>query len=98
MGYNKEGFIQREWNVELHRVGKRYIDSRIKEYYYTAEWWISSFPPFLEHVKQYLNGERTLPVCKTSSTIGESMFFTFSDDIHRLLLDNYLMLRVAPEP
>ncbi len=93
MEYNRKCFIQREYNQDLQRVEERYTDSRIKEYYYTAEWWSSNFPPFLEHVQQYVNGERTVPVCKTSSTIGESMFFTFSNDLYRLVLDDFPKLK-----
>lgn len=87
MGYNKERFIQRVYNTELQRVEEIHTNSRIKERYYTAEW-DTHIAPFLEHVAQYVNGERTLPVSKAPSTNGEFMYFTFSDDLYRLFIND----------
>lgn len=87
MGDNKQRFIQRVYNTELQKVEEGYVDSRIKEYYYTAEL-DKSIERFIEHVVQYLNGERTLPVGKAPSTTGEFMNFTFSDALYRLFIDD----------
>lgn len=63
---------------------------RIKEYYYYGKWQYESagIEPFLEHVKEYLSGKRTVPVTKTSSISHESMFFTFSNDLYKMFLDS----------
>lgn len=87
MGDNKQRYIQRVYNTELQRVEEIPTDSRIKERYYTAEW-DTDIAAFLEHVAQYLNGERALPVGKTSSTTEDFMYFTFSDVLYRLFLDD----------
>lgn len=57
-----------------------------KEYYYTAE--LISLDAYTEHVRQYLAGERTVPVCRVTSTHHEHVTFTFAHDLHRLLIES----------
>ncbi len=50
-----------------------------KEHFYTSEFFQSAgIDPFREHVKQYLDGQRTAPVSRTQSHNSCDVFFTFS--------------------
>tara|TARA_Y100000310_G_scaffold29633_1_gene28177 strand:+ start:7347 stop:7892 length:546 start_codon:yes stop_codon:yes gene_type:complete len=63
------------------------------EPYYTAELYeIRGIMPFLEHIEQYLSGDRTVPVIRTEDHTSRTnqnsdVFCTFSDDLMRLFLD-----------
>lgn len=58
-----------------------------KEHFYTAEFFQSAgLEPFREHIRQYLDGQRTVPVSKTKSHNSHDVFFTFSN----LLLQRFL--------
>lgn len=54
-----------------------------KEHFYTGGYYASAgLNPFLEHVAQYLNGQRTVPISKTSAEHnGHDLLFTFSDPL-----------------
>lgn len=54
----------------------------LKEHFYTAEFFQSpGISPFREHVKEYLCGQRTVPVSRTTSHNSHDIFFTFSDPL-----------------
>ncbi len=53
-----------------------------KEHFYTAEsFQLAGINPFREHVKQYLDGQRTVPISKTQSHNTHDVFFTFSNPL-----------------
>jgi hypothetical protein len=56
---------------------------RVKEYYYILEFYqISGFDPFSRHVNEYLAGQRTIPVTRTTSTLhGYYVSYTFSNPL-----------------
>ncbi|MGE0792699.1 MAG: hypothetical protein AB7V77_00800 [Candidatus Woesearchaeota archaeon] len=58
------------------------------EYYYTGQHFRTITNPFLlEHIKEYLYGDRTVPVFKTKSEhCDKDIFFTFSNE----LLENFI--------
>ena len=59
-----------------------------KEYFYTAEFFESAgFEPLIEHVKEYFNGQRTVPVSKTKAYDLYDILFTFSDPLLKLFLE-----------
>lgn len=53
-----------------------------KEHFYTAELFESAgIDPFKEHVTQYLDGQRTVPVSRTQGYHSGDIFFTLSDPL-----------------
>ena len=66
-----------------------------KEYFYTKEFYESAgIDPFLEHVNQYLTGERTIPVSKTTSEQNcHDLLFTFSNELMQTLSQNTPILK-----
>lgn len=53
-----------------------------KEHFYTVEFFQSAgIGPFREHVIQYLDGQRTVPVSRTHSHNFHDVFFTFSNSL-----------------
>ena len=53
-----------------------------KEYVYTAEFFkTAGIGPFVDHVRQYVQGARTVPVSRTKSLASNDIFFTFSDTL-----------------
>ena len=54
-----------------------------KEHFYTRESYdCAGLNPFLEHAVQYLHGQRTIPVSKTSAEYnGDDVLFTFSNSL-----------------
>lgn len=53
-----------------------------KEHFYTAEYYESAGSyPFREHVRQYLDGQRTVPVSRTQSHNSPDVFFMFSNPL-----------------
>ncbi len=58
-----------------------------KEHFYTAEFFQSaSLEPFIEHIRQYFDGRRTVPVSRAKSYTSHDIFFTFSDTLlHKFL-------------
>jgi hypothetical protein len=53
-----------------------------KEHFYTAEFFqLAGLDPFRDHVGQYLNGQRTVPVSRTQSQNSHDVFFTFSNPL-----------------
>ena len=62
---------------------------RTREYYYGSyQYGSAGIEPFISHVAQFLDGGRTVPVTKAPSISTESVFFTFSDSLFRMFLDN----------
>ena len=60
-----------------------------KEHLYTRESYNNAgLQPFLEHTVQYLHGQRTIPVSKTSAEHNEhNVLFTFSDPLMTKFLE-----------
>ena len=59
-----------------------------KEHFYTTEFYQSAgIDPFREHIRQYLDGQRTLPVSKTQGYNYQDVFFTFSNPLLRQFLE-----------
>lgn len=62
---------------------------RTKEYYYGYRQYDSAgIEPFLDHIKEFLKGDRTVPVTKVPAVSGEHVFFTFTNRLYRLFLEN----------
>jgi len=61
---------------------------RIKEHYYGSHQYDSAgIEPFLNHVAEFISGDRTVPVTRAPSISSESLFFTFSNHLFRMFLD-----------
>ena len=59
-----------------------------KEYFYTVEFFQSAgIDPFIEHVRQYLVGQRTVPVSRTRSHNSHDVFLTFSNPLLQRFLE-----------
>lgn len=59
-----------------------------KEHFYTAEFFqTADLEPFREHVRQYLNGQRTVPVSRTHSHNSHDVLFTFSNPLLQRFLE-----------
>ncbi len=59
-----------------------------KEHFYTADFFqTAGLDPFREHVRQYLEGQRTVPVSKTQSQNSHDVFFTFSNSLLQRFLE-----------
>lgn len=59
-----------------------------KEHFYTAELFQSAgLEPFIEHVGQYLDGQRTVPVSKTQTPNSHDIYFTFSNPLLKRFLE-----------
>jgi hypothetical protein len=85
----KNQFIQRVYNSKLQRVEKQWIDLRKRKTYHTPESYESAgIAPFVEHTTRYLAGERTVPVGKAPSIAGECLYFTFSDFLYQLFIED----------
>jgi len=58
-----------------------------KEYYYRSYQYDSAeIALFLNHVAEFIAGDRTVPVTKAPSTSSVSLFFTFGNDLFRMFL------------
>ena len=69
----------------MYSYFKAYMTTQ--EYFYTAEFFQSAkIDPFIEHIRQYLEGQRTIPVSKTTSSNARNITFTFSDSLLNLFL------------
>lgn len=69
-----------------------------KEYCYTAEFYKSAgIGPFREHVKQYLDGQRTVPISKTQSHNSSDVLFTFSNPLLQRFLGQPNSIKKAYE-
>jgi|TARA_Y100000310_G_scaffold344829_1_gene459828 hypothetical protein len=59
-----------------------------KEHFYTAELFRSAgLEPFREHIRQYLDGQRTVPVSRTQTHNSHDVFFTFSNPLLERFLE-----------
>ncbi|MBD3249401.1 hypothetical protein GF336_05125 [Candidatus Woesearchaeota archaeon] len=59
-----------------------------KEHFYTAEFFKSAgLEPFKEHIRQYLVGQRTVPVSRTQSYFSRDILFTFSNNLLETFLE-----------
>ena len=59
-----------------------------KERFYTADFFKSAgLEPFREHIRQYFDGQRTVPVSRTQSHISHDIFFTFSNPLLERFLE-----------
>jgi hypothetical protein len=62
---------------------------RTKEYYYGSHHYDSAgIGPFITHVAQFIDGNRTVPVTMTRLISSKNLFFTFSEHLFRMFLDN----------
>jgi|TARA_B100000315_G_scaffold13337_1_gene12565 hypothetical protein len=62
---------------------------KAKEYYYTIrQYEFAGIEPYSDHVREYIDGERTIPVTKVKSFHGNDVFFTFSNHLFGLFLNN----------
>ena len=60
-----------------------------REFYYTLQrYQEAGIQPFLDHTREYIAGERTIPACKVSSFAGEDITFTFSNRLLRDFLED----------
>ena len=68
---------------------KGQLTMRTIEHYYTKEAYIAADKcPFLEHLSEYLRGERTIPVSLTSSVYdNEEIYFTFTNKLMKKFQD-----------
>jgi len=53
-----------------------------------SEYGSAGIQPFLKHVEEFLNGERTVPVTKTSSVLSENTYFTFGSELYTMFIHN----------
>jgi len=82
-------YKQKIYNQELQRVETKDVDRRVMECYYGMHQYDSAgIEPFITHVAQFLAGNRTVPVTKAPSISSERLFFTFSNLLFRMFLDN----------
>lgn len=58
------------------------------EVYHDLEQYLLANGPemFLQHVKDYFQGKKTIPVSRASSAAGKDITFTFTDDLLKLFL------------
>jgi len=67
---------------------------RTREYYYTSQQYDSAgIEPFQRHVYEYLQGKRTVPVSRAPSIHGGFLCFTFSNDLYRVFVEDYLRIK-----
>ena len=67
---------------------------RTREYYYGSwQYDTAGIGPFIDHVKQYLEGTRTIPVSRAPSIPSESLFFTFSNELMQIFLESLGRIR-----
>ena len=66
---------------------------RNREYYHTVEEYVNGgLTPLLEHISQYLEGKRIIPISKTTSLNSNPIFFTFSNSLlERFVQENSVM-------
>jgi hypothetical protein len=61
---------------------------KIECYYSSQQYYSSGIGPFQKHVEQFFTGNRTIPVTRAPSMHAEEIYFTFSDHLLRMFLDN----------
>ena len=82
--------LERFYNTDLQRLEVRYVDRREKERYYVGNYYDSEgINPFVEHIEEFLAGYRTVPVSMSTSISTGDMYFTFTDDMLRVFLDDF---------
>lgn len=72
---------------------KKYVApvfSKKKEHFYTSDFYSSAgIDPFLYHIAQYFEGNRSVPVSKTGADHHKNnVYFTFSDNLMETFLEN----------
>lgn len=69
-----------------------------KEHFYTAEFYESAgIDPFIEHIRQYLDGQRTVPVSRIPSHNSNDVLFTFSNPLLQRFLEQLDSIKKAYE-
>ena len=60
------------------------------EYYYKVKQYDRlGINPYLNHINEFLNGNRTVPVVKAPSILGNDLLFTFSSDLFISFRENF---------